>query len=100
VLLSRREGRPLTTDDGGIAWYKTVIGSCARLASGCRPYIAFAVHYLAHFLNAPTAVHLHAAARLLYLQATRTHGIAFGGPGREAVEDNITIYHDATFAAD
>jgi hypothetical protein len=102
TLMSRREGRPLSADDDGVAWYKQVLGSCTWFSSRSRPDIAFAVHYLARFLNTPTVVHLHAAAHLLhYLQATRTYGISFACPGGGNVAtDNITIYHDATFAAD
>jgi hypothetical protein len=102
TLMLRREGWPLSADDDGVAWYKQVIGSCTWFASRSRPDVAFAVHYLARFLNTPTVLHLHAAAHLLFcLQATRTHGILFAGPGRgDAATDNMTISHDATFAAD
>jgi hypothetical protein len=102
ALMSRREGRPLAADDAGVAWYKEVVWSCTWFASRARLDVAFAVHYLARFLNTPTVVHLHAAAHLLlYLQATHTHSISFRTGGREdGSEDSIVVYHDATFTAD
>jgi hypothetical protein len=44
TFMSRQEGRPLSAEDDGVAWYKQVIGSCTWFASRSRPDIAFAVH--------------------------------------------------------
>ncbi len=60
--------------------YRSLVGALMYLATHTRPDIAFAVNFLARFMDKCTESHWMAAKRILrYLKGTRSHGLCFDG---------------------
>lgn len=90
VELEPREGFATHAE---INRYQRKIGSLLFAAVNTRPDVAFSVSRLARFLTNPGPAHQQTADRvLLYLQATKTQALSFGG------EDTLVVASDASFA--
>lgn len=77
--------------------YRQLIGAMLHLANTVRPDIAFAVGYLARFMENPTLRHWNAAKHILkYLKSTRDLGITY----EKNILAQLVGYSDADFAGD
>jgi hypothetical protein len=91
-----KEGAPVT-DTVAITQYKSLLGALMHISNFTRPDVAFAVSYLARFVNALTTDKF---ARVLdvikYLNGTSSYGLYLGG---RAEHCPIYAYCDADWAA-
>jgi hypothetical protein len=92
-----KEGAPLPPGNR----YPELVGCLMYLACGTRPDIAYAVHSLTRFMQAPTAAHWQAATYVLrYLVGTVNVGITYGGANSPGLAAGLQVHCDADFAAD
>lgn len=69
--------------------YRSAVGSLMHLENYIRPYIAFAVHYLA-YQQKPEPIHFLMVKRILrYLNSTRTCGIKFNKNSPTVLESYV-----------
>jgi hypothetical protein len=86
----------VVTDPAVITQYKSLVGALQQLGNYTRPDIAFAVSYLARFVNAPTA-NKYARVKdvICYLKGTPSYGLYLGGESRECP---LYAYCDSDYA--
>jgi hypothetical protein len=87
--------------------YMELTGTLQYAATGTRPDICHAVHYLTSNMSAPTVRHMQAAERVLrYLAGTKEVGLVFGSrtPVAERLQEPTTMtcsaFADADWAGD
>jgi hypothetical protein len=86
----------VVTDPAVITQYKSLVGALQHLGNYTRPDIAFAVSYLARFVNAPTA-NKYARVKdvICYLKGTPSYGLYLDGESRECP---LYAYCDSDYA--
>jgi hypothetical protein len=87
--------------------FMELTGTLQYAATGTRPDISHAVHYLTSNMSAPTVRHMQAAERVLrYLAGTKSVGLVFGSrtPAAERLQEPTTMtcsaFADADWAGD
>ncbi|KAL5724118.1 hypothetical protein ACHQM5_007419 [Ranunculus cassubicifolius] len=76
--------------------YKQIVGSLMYLTT-TRPDIMYAVSLISRYMDCPTAMHLHAAKRILrYLQGTKHFGILY----QRGTKAELVGYTDSDYAGD
>lgn len=78
--------------------YRESIGALMYLTNSTRPDLAYAVHYLARFLESPQPIHWVQVKRILkYLAGTKDLGIVYDG---NTLNNQLISYSDADYAFD